>query len=221
HETSPNFGHRARQLYDNEVHHTDRHVQRLFDWGAKQPWWNDTAIIVSADHGEAFGEHDMWKHAFALWEVLTKVPLIVKVPGGKPQRVAERRSHLDLPPTILELLGVEPPPTMIGKSMVPELLEGATPASHEPILLDLPADSYNPPTKAILLGDYKLIRDPGDKFKLYKVSEDPGETRNLFGQKEHREAFERLEKALADAWEKQPQIVPYGGCKLVAGGRAN
>ena len=220
HESSPNFGHRARQLYDNEVHHTDGHVQRLFDWGKTQPWWNDTAIIVSADHGEAFGEHDMWKHAFALWEVLTKVPLIVKVPGAKPQRIAERRSQLDLAPTILDLLGVEPPSTMVGKSLVPELVEGQKPEVREPILLDLPADSFNPPTKAILLGDYKLIRDPGDKYKLYKVSDDPGETRNLFGQKDHREAFEQLKKALEDAWAKQPEIEPYGGCKLVAGGRA-
>lgn len=221
HEGVPDFGHRARQLYDAEIYYTDLHVQRLFDWAKTQPWFDETAIIVSADHGEAFGEHGMWKHAFALWEVLTHVPLIVKIPGAPARRIEARRSQIDLPPTIMDLVGVEPPASMVGESLVPELLAKKEPASHEPILLDLPADSYNPPTKAIILGDYKLIKDPGKKYKLYELSKDPDETRNLVGLKDHAEAFEKMKKALEEAWSKHPAIEPYGGCKLVAGNRAN
>ena len=85
HAEAPDFGKKARDRYDAEIWFTDFWLGKLLDWAKTQPWWNDTAIIVTADHGEAFGEHDMYKHAFELWEVLVRVPMFVRVPGGKPR----------------------------------------------------------------------------------------------------------------------------------------
>jgi arylsulfatase A-like enzyme len=220
HEEAPRFGRRARDLYHNEVYFTDLHIGKLLDWCEKQPWWKQTALIVSADHGEAFGEHDQWKHAFALWEVLTRVPLMVHAPGIKPRKIDARRSHIDFAPTIVDLLGEQPHKDFAGKSMVPELY-GAEPDDREPILLDLPADRFNPPTRVAVKGDFKLIEDPGPKYHLYNIKDDPGELNNLVDNPKHAEDYKRMKKIFDDAWAKHPFVAPFGGGKLVGDGKAD
>ena len=220
HAEAPKFGRRARNLYDAEMWYTDMWIQKLFDWCAKHDWWKNTVVIISSDHGEAFGEHDMWKHAFALWEVLTKVPLIFKVPGVEGRVIDERRSHLDLAPTIMELMGEKPDPSFTGKSMVPELF-GGEPDNREPIILDIPADTYNPNTRVAIKGDYKLIEDPGPKYKLFNLTEDPDEKLDLAKNPKHKKALEDMKKAFEEAWAKHPYIAPYGGRKLTSGMKAD
>ncbi len=95
HEGAPDFGRsdrsqsgQARAQYDEEVWFTDLHLGRLLDFVKAQPWGANTAIILTADHGEAFGEHKHWGHGRELWEPLVRVPLIVAVPGAAPRRVS-------------------------------------------------------------------------------------------------------------------------------------
>ena len=116
HEGSPDFGRadrsasgQARAQYDEEVWFTDLHIGRLLDFVKSQPWGANTVLVLTADHGEAFGEHKHWGHGRELWEPLVRVPLIVAVPGVAPHRVALRRSHIDVAPTVIELLGGAPP----------------------------------------------------------------------------------------------------------------
>ncbi len=220
HDGVPRFGRRARDLYDGEIYFTDLQVRKLLDFCDQQPWWKNTALIIMGDHGEAFGEHGQWKHAFALWEVLTRVPLIIHGPGMEPRRIQARRSHIDLAPTIVDLMGHEPHPGFVAKSLVPELY-GAEPDDREPILLDLPADSHNPPTRAIIKGDYKLLEDPGPRFKLFNLAEDPGELRNLAKVREHEGKLAELKELFEQAWSRHPYVAPYGGKKLVGGSKAN
>jgi arylsulfatase A-like enzyme len=175
--------------------------------------------VLSADHGEAFGEHDMYKHAFELWEVLTRVPLMVCGPGIKTQRITERRSHIDLVPTILDLLGQKPAPGLLGKSLVPELT-GTEPAQNrEPIYLELTEDSHNPPRRAIIRGDYKLIwSGPTDKFQLFDLKQDPGEEKDLA--KTDAATLKDMVAAYHAFWDKLPMLEPYGNMKLHEGGTA-
>ena len=130
HAESPDFGKKARDRYDSEIWYADHFIGKLLDFAREKPWWQNTVVIVSADHGEAFGEHGMYKHAFELWEVLTRVPLFVVGPGIQARRIDERRSHIDLTPTILQLMGVPVPSDMHGQSLLSEL-EGAPPESRE------------------------------------------------------------------------------------------
>ncbi|MBM4373509.1 MAG: sulfatase [Deltaproteobacteria bacterium] len=222
HPEAPNFGKSTRDHYDAEVFYTDLQVERLLAFARKQPWWEDTAVIVSSDHGEAFGEHKMWRHAFALWEVLTRVPLIVKAPGAAPRMVDARRSDIDLAPTIVDLLGLSPSPGFVGRSLVPEVYGIEPPGDREPIVTDLPGDSNNSPMRAIVKGDYKLIvDDAGGGVSLYDLARDPGETKNLARDKKHADALADMRRVFDETWAKLPRVAPYGGGKIKGGGKAN
>jgi arylsulfatase A-like enzyme len=220
HKESPDFGKRNRDRYDSEVFFTDLHIGRLLEFAKSQPWWANTAVIVSADHGEAFGEHGMYRHAFELWEVLTRVPLLIYLPNGTPRVIDQRRSHVDMAPTILELMGVAAPQdTFVGKSLVPEL-DGAAPDDREPIVLDLPEDSHNPPRRAVIQGDYKLtVWGKGNLYQLFNLKTDPGEDTDLA--KKEPEQLAKMKELFDSVWDKIPQIQPFGGMKLKNGGTAN
>ncbi len=219
HEVAPSFGNKARDRYDQEVFYTDLWLKKLLDFVEEQSYGKDTYVVISADHGEAFGEHDMYKHAFELWEVLTRVPLLVCGPGVKAQRITERRSHLDLVPTFYDLLGQQAPSDLIGKSLLPELTGSEAPKNREPIYLELAEDSHNPPRRAIIQGDYKLIwSGPRDKFQLFNLTQDPGETKEL--SKQEPEQLKAMVAAYRAFWEKLPMVEPYGHMKLKEGGTA-
>lgn len=219
HEEAPAFGNKARDKYDQEVFYTDLWVKKLFDFVDQQSFAKDTYLVISADHGEAFGEHGMYKHAFELWEVLTRVPLIVCGPGIKAQRITERRSHIDLVPTFLDLLGQKPAPELPGKSLLPELTGQEAPKNREPIYLEMTEDSHNPPRRALIRGDYKLIwSGPSDKFQLFNLKTDPAEDKDL--SKSEPEALKEMVAGYHAFWDKLPMVEPYGNMKLHEGGTA-
>lgn len=217
HPESPVFGKRARDRYDSEVWFTDFWLEKLLSWAKTQPFWKNTVLIISADHGEAFGEHNMYKHAFELWEVLTRVPLLFHGPGIVPRRIEQRRSQIDLAPTILELMGQKPASDLHGRSLVPEL-GGAEPELREPILLELAEDSHNPHRRALILGNYKIIDFGRGRFELYDLSKDPNELENLAAS--HQEQLDRMRAALEKRYATLSTVPPYGGMKLKSGGRA-
>ncbi len=219
HKESPDFGNRERDLYDNEVHYTDQHVGKLLDWAAEQPWWDKTAVIISADHGEAFGEHGMMQHAHELYEELVRVPLLIRVPGVEAQRISTPHTHLDLGPTIMELMGQEALSGFMGESLVP-MLEGK-PGKVKPVVLELTADNVQPARRAVVSGDWKLIRF-GDKTgpeKLFHLKTDPGEQKDLA--KTEPEKLSELRALLDSQFAKLPRIQPHGGMKLKGGGVAD
>jgi arylsulfatase A-like enzyme len=191
HPDAPKFGAKARDMYDSEVAFTDRQVGRLLDHIGSKPWADRTTVIVTSDHGEAFGENGMWRHGFELWEVLVRVPLVVHVPGIEPRRVAARRSLIDLVPTMVDLMGVDAPKPsdraeaadfLSGLSLVPDLYPepGAEPAARD-IMIDMPGGPYNEARRAFIHGDLKLIISRGAHKELFDLASDPDETKNVWG----------------------------------------
>ena len=218
HKESPDFGKSTRGRYDSEIFYTDLWIGKLLDWCKKQTWWDKTVVMVSADHGEAFGEHKMYRHAFELWNVLTHVPMFVKMPGATPRRIDTPRGNIDLAKTTLELTGVAADGPFVGESLVAEL-RGAEPKPR-PVLLDLPPDSNNPERRALISGDYKLLVYGRDwKLALYDLKNDPGELKNLA--KEMPEKFQEMKKLYQEVWGSVVKVKPYGGNKLMGGGVAN
>jgi choline-sulfatase len=172
--TGIDWGPKARDLYDGEVTFTDRYLGKLLDFIAAQPWAARTVIIVTSDHGEEFGENDMWKHAFEVWQPLVRVPLFFVAPGLPPRHIPSRRSAIDMAPTILDLFGVPPAPGMEGKSLVSEIY-GARGEDRD-VVVDLPATSNSGRRRALVSGDLKLICvDDDNRCKLYDLKVDPHE----------------------------------------------
>jgi arylsulfatase A-like enzyme len=177
------FGSSSRQRYDGEVAFVDHHVGRVLDALEKSPRYEHTALIVTSDHGEAFGEHGMIRHGFELWEELVRVPLIVRVPGVSARHVQARRSAIDLAPTILDLCGVAPPLAsasdfLSGSSLIADLLNPGEPEPR-PVFIDMAAGPNNSDRQALIDGDNKLVASGGRPLSLYDLGADPGETHDL------------------------------------------
>jgi arylsulfatase A-like enzyme len=115
-------------------------------------------------------------------------------------------------------MGVPPEPEFMGKSFVPELF-GATPDNREPILSELTEDSHNPPRRAVIQGDYKLIVIKDRKFMLFNLRKDPGEETDLAETEPENLAL--MKQIYAKLYEKLPVVEPYGGVTLKEGGTAN
>jgi hypothetical protein len=212
HPDHPDYGDNRRDLYDNEVHYTDHWVGDLIAWARAQPWGKDTAVIVTADHGEGFGERGQYRHAFELWESLVRVPLVICVPGVAPRRLEVPRSHIDLAPTIAELLGLDAEPPFEGKSLLAEV--AGTRTDPRPIIVDLPRCDLMDRRRALIDGAYKLIAFGDDtRFMLFDVIADPREENDLSASKP--EQFARM-RALYDELSKLIPTVPVtGGADLM------
>lgn len=191
HPGAPNFaalkdGIRAeRAAYDGEVWFTDQHIGRLLNHITAQPWANETVIIFTADHGEAFGEHGHWGHGRELWEPLIHVPLILYIPGTPARRVPVKRSHIDIVPTIMELMGIAPDATLHGKSLVADTRNPIASLEERDLYFDMPEGPFNDLRRAIITGPSpgtKLIDlGAGNRYELYDLKADPNETKNLSG----------------------------------------
>jgi len=108
-----------RENYTAEVRYVDRHIGILWDKLGELGIRDHTIVVLTADHGESLGEHHRIGHLFPLWSQIMEVPLIVYYPGlgWKGRRVNRMVDHLDIAPTILDLLHKNIPGVMEGRSL--------------------------------------------------------------------------------------------------------
>jgi choline-sulfatase len=208
HTESPHFGKRPRDLYDEEVFFTDLWVGKLLDFVEAQPWAARTVIVVTADHGEAFGEHGLTRHAHELYEELIRVPLFFYAPGIAPRAVATPRGHADLAPTFLDLLGAKPIAALHGTSLAPELRGGE--ASPRDVISDLPEDEYNERRRTLIHERTKIIAFGNDvRFALYDLEADPKEAEDLIFKRPDLAADMR--RRYKEASKQITDVAPRGG----------
>jgi arylsulfatase A-like enzyme len=132
-------------------------------------------LIVSADHGEAFGEHGAHFHSTTVYDELLRVPLLVAMPGLAPRQVSEPVSLLDVGPTLLDLFGLATPEGFLGQSLLPLLL-GRPFEARRPIA----ADSGRRVQALLFPGQIKAIRDiMRGTHEVYDLNRDPGELDDL------------------------------------------
>ena len=182
HLLDPHFPYTSRGTMDDpfqgylaEVAFVDAQIARLRSIVAKRGLEGRTFFILTADHGEAFGEHRTKYHAKTVYEELVHVPLIVTGPGVVRRRVDEPVSTMDVGPTILDLFGAETPGSFMGQSLVP-LLRGDDVKLTRPIVIDTGR------RKQALIGrdGLKIIRNLNEKtVELYDLRADPKELVNL------------------------------------------
>jgi arylsulfatase A-like enzyme len=172
HEGFVRFGDSRRDMYDQEVRYTDTHVGRLLDALAKSPAAARTVIVVTGDHGEAFGEHHLVCHGRELWEEIIRVPLVVVGPGVAVKRIARQTSLIDLFPTILDLFGAKIPEGTHGSSLLPDWVAGQE-LPERPIVADQPTNPYYSARRVFIDRGWKLhhLEDSGT-YRLYETTDD-------------------------------------------------
>ena len=208
----PPYGPKLRDKYDAEVTYTDRYLGKLLDFVDGKPWGKRTVIVVTADHGEAFGEHNQFSHGFELWENLVHVPMFFVVPGVAARRIDVPRSAIDLAPTILELLGVDPKTPadggvleLEGTSLVPEIA-GRAPAAERDVLLDLPMTSDNDKRRALVRGNLKIVAyGKEEALRLYDVAADPEEKSPIT----RGEQFDEMARRYRELSKGVKEVAPY------------
>ncbi|MFO0553178.1 MAG: sulfatase [Polyangiaceae bacterium] len=206
HPEGKSFGKGAANMYDGELYFVDMHIKKILDYVDSQEWGKRTVVIITSDHGEAFGEHGMYRHGFELWENLIHVPLMIRAPGGKPRRIDATRSMIDLCPTILDTFHVEPDPAFHGTSLWPEI-EGGEATSRD-VIADLARTSDNDRRRVFIRGDFKLIElGDADGYQLFNIKDDPEEKNDLA--RKNPDKLDELKKGLKDAGVKD--ICPSGG----------
>ena len=182
------FGPRELDRYDSGIALVDRALGRLV--AALSSLKRPTIFVLTSDHGEEFREHGGSYHGSSLYEEQVRVPLLVGVPGIKPGVAAAPAQLVDVAPTMLKLLGVRVPGSMHGRSLVGDLLGRGDP--------ERAAFSEVHTKKMARYRDWKLIHDfRRSTYELYDLRGDPGERRNLIGQRPRQAA--RL-KALLTGW---------------------
>jgi arylsulfatase A-like enzyme len=173
-----NWGKDPRGLYDGEIAYTDHHVGRVLRALAASPARERTAVILTGDHGEAFGEHGAFFHGREIWDEIMRVPLLMSVPGAPPRRLTRRVSHVDIAPTVIDLAGLPEDAGARGQSLVPELFGADLPG--RPVLVDQPRNPYYRPKRGFIEGRHKLHHAvDSNTYRLFDLDRDPKETNDL------------------------------------------
>ena len=95
--------------YDGALAYVDSEFGRLLDRMEALGLFDDSMIVVSADHGETLGEHGQHGHVFGLWEPVVRIPFIVYAPGVQPSRVPGRAEQVDFVPTVIDAFDLARP----------------------------------------------------------------------------------------------------------------
>jgi arylsulfatase A-like enzyme len=138
----------------------------------------NTIVVITSDHGEEFWEHGNFVHGKSTYETVTRVPLIISVPGKAPTVIDNPVSQVDLAPTILRLAGIAAPETMQGEPLPMERADGPAKAVFAGSRFIKTSESNPDRQDAVIVWPWKLILDhdrmngPGE---FYDLSRDPGE----------------------------------------------
>jgi arylsulfatase A-like enzyme len=181
----------VRRNYAAEVQYLDRHIGAFWDRLEQLGIRQDTILIFTADHGEALAEHHRIGHGFPLYKEVVQVPLIICYPylGKQGIKVNDFANHLDILPTILDLLHIRNGSVMRGISLkryltwspIDFLLASGTKRPRTFFYTYAPQGKSN--SFSVLEGNLKLIQtrseSDGWTWEMYDLSRDPLERNNL------------------------------------------
>ena len=207
--TPVSYGDDEVARYDAALHFVDGEIGRLLAFALSPERRERTWVIVSADHGQAFGEHGSRYHGITVYDEEIHVPLIVWGPGAIPRRYAEAVSLVDLYPTLTELAGLEVPSGLCGRSLVGVLM-GRSVASSPIYVEQVPDATRTSFGVAFIRGHDKLVLRPAHGLReLYDLKADPGESKNLGVEEPERLASEvRALRRFLEMHGMRP--APYG-----------
>jgi arylsulfatase A-like enzyme len=203
--------------YDAAIAYVDHHLQVVLDELDRQGVLDDTVILVSADHGDAFGEHGIYSDHVCADECIQRIPLIVRWPGRTPPgRACDALLYnVDLAATLCDLLGISIPPDWDGRSFRAQV-EGQAGGGREYLVW---GHGLYAVQRAVRTRTHLMLRtydDHGYGFapvELYDMERDPYQTTNLAAEQPEtvdrcvRLMSEWVQEQLArDGWKPDPLL---------------
>lgn len=163
------------ERYLDEVGLIDGQIGRILRALSELHLEDRAALMLSADHGEAFGEHESRFHATTVYDELVRVPLLMRVPGARPRVVRDPVSLIDVGATVLDLMGAATPGTFMGQSLVP-YLRGESPTLTRPLVIESSRG-----LRAMIFADNRklIVEEQKGTYQLYDLSVDPREVTDL------------------------------------------
>ncbi len=188
----------AKNPYDGEVAYVDHVLGRLFDHLTKSDLWNDSLVIFTGDHGESLWDHDEETHGIFAYNSTIWIPLIILTPGTKSRAVDQPASHVDIFPTVCEVLDIDKPDFCQGISLLPALRGKRI--RERPIYFESLYPYYSrgwAPLTGYIDKDEKFMESPVPE--LYDLNEDFNERRNLAADKKLGSYHEKLEEIVQES----------------------
>ncbi|WP_136592349.1 sulfatase [Salinigranum halophilum] len=166
--------------YDDEIRWLDGQITQFFDALRDRDLFEESLVILTADHGDAFGEHGYYTHPRYLHDILLRVPLVVSLPGGTQGSVDEQVSTLDVVPTVTAHAGVDA--SLPGAPLVDE--DGTFTNGHETVFASATGENDDEGVRRFAgrRGDSKVLVeiDSSDGTTVqsqgFDLESDPGET---------------------------------------------
>jgi arylsulfatase A-like enzyme/Flp pilus assembly protein TadD len=164
--------------YEGEIAYADSALGKLFSYLKDSGLEGRTAVVLTADHGESLGEHGESTHGYFAYNATLHIPLILAFPGVKPGRVEANVCHIDIFPTVCDLVGGKKPGGLQGRSLLP-LGQGKS-RPPKPIYFEALTAYYNrswAPLRGYILGQEKYMESPIPE--VYDLGKDFNELDNL------------------------------------------
>ncbi len=184
-------------LYEGEVAYVDLALGKLLDYMKEKSLFDSTLFIFTGDHGESLGQHGEKTHGFFAYNSSTWIPLIISHPTTVQGSVGHYVSHIDIFPTICDVLGIEKPSSLQGISLLPALKGRKLP--ERPIYFESLYPYYSrgwAPLKGFILDKKKFISSPIPE--LYELDHDFDELNNLAEQNKIVELRSQLKRIIDD-----------------------
>ena len=164
--------------YDGEIAYADSALAKLLGLIEEPQVRDRTVVIYTADHGESLGEHGESTHGYFAYNATLHVPLILALPGAKAARVDANVGHVDIYPTVCDLVGGKKPDGLQGRSLLPLVRGQGLP--QQPVYFESLTAYYNrgwAPLRGYILGREKFMDSPVPE--VYDLEEDFAELDNL------------------------------------------
>jgi arylsulfatase A-like enzyme len=175
---------KARLRYDEYILDVDSKIGAFLEQLRSDGYFENSIVIVTSDHGESFSRGKVTHGGPFLHRALIQIPLLIHLPGQRAgRRISFFSGHVDVVPTILDLLGLTVPPWVEGESLKPSMLQN-TPTARPKLSMNLERDDrFATPrfgTVALMHDGWKLIRSlESGAEQLYRIAEDPSERVDL------------------------------------------
>jgi arylsulfatase A-like enzyme len=177
------FGSSLMDKYDSEIAFVDHHLAPVLAALNEAPLKDNTLVVISSDHGESFKEHGFNFHGRTVYQDEIAVPMLMRVPGGKPGRVTAQFSVLDIMPTLARVAGA-PCKNCMGVDALP-IADGSAPPPERVVFAEaLPYPNYDVHmVAAVERNRLKLVRNVTENtVELFDLNADAMEKANLLGQ---------------------------------------